>query len=114
MEANAYFVNSRGLLKSCDFHSPNPHSSWCYDTDYLNIMANEKINMFDGMSIYVCTEVLPYFLNEVLPKINNTFYLVSGDSDAKVPNGLIDIYHNPKVLEEESKDVNMEQHPSTD
>jgi len=100
MENNAYFVNSRGILKSCDFHSPNPRSSWCYDTDYLNKMINERCNMFDGMSIYVCTDALPYFLYEILPKINNTFYLISGDSDATVPNGGIDIYHNPRPLEE--------------
>jgi hypothetical protein len=100
MENNAYFVNSRGILKSCDFHSQNPCSSWGYDTDYLNKMIGEICNMFDGMSIYVCTDALPYFFYEILPKINNTFYLVSGDSDATVPNGGIDIYRNPRALEE--------------
>jgi hypothetical protein len=100
MENNCYFVSSRGILKSCDFHSNNPRSSWCYDTQYLTQMI-EGYNMFDTMSIYVCNDVLPFFLYEILPKINNTFYLVSGDSDATVPNGIIDIWHNPRKLEED-------------
>jgi len=77
-------------------------SSWSYDTNYLVEMINSK-NMFDKMSIYVCTDVLPFFLNDILPKINNIFYLVTGDSDATVRNGLIDIYNNnPKKLDEET------------
>ena len=99
MENNCYFVSSRGILKSCDFHSQNPKSSWAYDTDYLIQMINSN-NMFDNMSIYICTDIIPFFYNEILPKINNTFYLISGDSDARVPNGDIDIYHNLKILEE--------------
>lgn len=100
MENNCYFVNSRGILKSCDFHSPNPRSSWTYDQDYLVEMIHSP-NMFDTMSIYVCTDVLPFFCNNILPHIHNTFYLVSGDSDATVPNGGIDIYHDFKLLQEE-------------
>jgi len=98
MENNCSFVCSRGILKSCVFHSPHPQSSWCYDTNYLIEMIHSN-NMFDKMSIYVCTDVLPFFLYEILPRINNTFYLISGDSDATVPNGGIDIYHNPRKLE---------------
>jgi len=56
--------------------------------------------MFDGMSIYVCTDMLPFFSLEILPNLTNTFYLVSGDSDAIVPNGGIDIWHNFRLLEE--------------
>jgi hypothetical protein len=42
-------------------------------------------NMFDGMSIYVCSDLLIFFVNVILPKINKTFVLVSGDSDLCVP-----------------------------
>jgi len=41
--------------------------------------------MFDGMSIYVCSDLLKYFVLEILPKIKNKFTLVSGDSDLCVP-----------------------------
>lgn len=99
MENNCYFVCSRGILKSCDFHSLNPCSSWSYDVEHLIQMINGK-NMFDNMSIYVCTDALPFFIYEILPKITNTFFLVSGDSDAMVPKGIIDLWNNPRELNE--------------
>ena len=84
MENNCYFVSSRGLLKSSDFHSPKPISSNNTDTTYLlNMLSCGK--MFDGMSIYVCSDLLKYFVNNIVPKIHNTFVLVSGDSDLCVP-----------------------------
>lgn len=98
MENSCNFVSSRGILKSCTFHSSNPRSSWCYDTEYLHIMLREN-KMFDGMSIYVCTDVIPYFIDSILPHITNTFFLVCGDSDATVPDGIIDMWHNPRKLE---------------
>jgi len=100
MEDNCHFVNSRGILKSCDFHSPNPISSLCYNTEYLHEML-ESGNMFDNMSIYICTDMIFYFLKEILPKINNNFYLVTGDSDATVPNGYCFIWKYKIKLEPE-------------
>ena len=82
MENLCYFVNSRGLLKSCNFHSKNPKSSCNNDTGYLFEMLT---NMFDGMSIYVCSDLLNFFVNNILHKINKMFVLVSGDSDLCVP-----------------------------
>ena len=84
MENNCYFVNSRGILKLCDFHSLNPKSSCKNDTNYLLDMLKSN-NMKDKMSIYVCSDLLKYFVNTILPKIHNTFVLVSGDSDLCVP-----------------------------
>jgi hypothetical protein len=52
MEQLCYFVSSRGLLKSCNFHSRNPKSSCNTDYKYLINMLNSG-NMFDGMSIYI-------------------------------------------------------------
>lgn len=82
MEHLCYFVNSRGILKSCHFHSKNPKSSCNDDKDYLYFMLK---NMFNGMSIYVCSDLLNFFVNNILPKINTNFVLVSGDSDMCVP-----------------------------
>ena len=84
MENNCYFVGSRGILKSCDFHSSTPKSSCNNDKTYLFEMINNN-KMFDGMSIYVCSDLLKYFVNNILPKIQVTFVLVSGDSDLCVP-----------------------------
>ena len=84
MEQLCYFVNSRGILKSCTFHSLNPKSSCKTDSAYLiNMLKSNK--MFNGMSIYVCSDLLKFFVNQILPHIKNTFALVSGDSDLCVP-----------------------------
>jgi hypothetical protein len=82
MENLCYFVNSRGILKSCDFHSNNPKSSCNDDKKYLFYML---LKMFDGMSIYVCSELLSFFVSDILLKIKKRFVLVSGDSDLSVP-----------------------------
>jgi len=84
MENNCYFVSSRGLLKSCTFHSLNPISSSNKDNRHLyNMLHSNK--MFNGMSIYVCSDLLKYFVKFILPKLLHTFVLVSGDSDLCVP-----------------------------
>lgn len=78
-EDECRMFSSRGVLKSCTIHSKNPQSSCRNDTSYLdNMHQSEK------MSIYVCTELLTYFVCSILPKITMPFYLVSGDSDLDV------------------------------
>ena len=88
MENLCYFVNSRGILKSCHFHSPNPKSSCNNDKNYLYFMLK---HMFNGMSIYVCSNLLKFFVNNIFPKINKNFLLVSGDSDLCVPREALNI-----------------------
>lgn len=83
-ESNCEYVCSRGILKSCDFHSPNPKSSCNNDYDYLINMLKSR-RMFDNMSIYVCSDLLHFFVNKVLPFIKHNFILVTGDSDLCVP-----------------------------
>lgn len=84
MENKCKIVCSRGLLKSCNFYSSNPKSSCNNDVSYLNNMLS-SYNKFDGMSIYVCSNSLRFFVNKILPNINNKFVLVSGDSILCVP-----------------------------
>ena len=84
MENLCYFVCSRGLLKSCSFRSLNPKSSCNNDFLYLVKMLTSG-KMFNGMSIYVCSDLLKFFVLQILPKINNSFVLVTGDSDMCVP-----------------------------
>lgn len=85
MENVCYYVNSRGILKSCDFHSQHPISSCNNDYQYLLNMIKNCDCMFDGMSIYVCSDLLQFFINVILFKIKKRFVLVSGDSDLCVP-----------------------------
>ena len=86
MENQCYFVCSRGLLKSTTFHSPLPKSSYNNDYVYLiKMLSNNPVKMNDGMSIYVCSELLSFFVKRILPQITNTFILVTGDSDLITP-----------------------------
>lgn len=86
-ESSCHFVCSRGILKSCDFFSPNPKSSCHDDYAYLVHMLQQRGNkkMFNNMSIYVCSDLLHFFVNKILPLIKHTFTLVTGDSDLCVP-----------------------------
>lgn len=95
MENLCYFVNSRGILKSCDFHSNKPKSSCNNDKDYLFAMLNR---MFHGMSIYVCSDLLKFFVTDILRKINKNFVLVSGDSDLCVPAEILNLQETHTLL----------------
>ena len=78
-EHECQIFSSRGMLKSCTIRSKNPQSSCDNDKTYLdNMHQSEK------MSIYVCSDMLTYFVSSILPKITMSFYLVSGDSDLDV------------------------------
>ena len=84
--ANTRLVSSRGLLANCDVKSSNPISSEI-DQPYLDSIA-KQVNALTGLgrlvSIYVCSDALPYFAQKVLPHISNEFVLVSGDSDLPI------------------------------
>ena len=84
MENTCYFICSRGILKSCSFYSQKPISSCSTDVKYLYDMLQSN-KMFDGMSIYVCSDLLRFFVNKILQYITHRFVLVSGDSDLCVP-----------------------------
>ena len=59
-EDSCLFVCSRGILKSCTFHSLKPESSCSTDFSYLiNMLYSNR--MYDGMSIYVCSDLINYF-----------------------------------------------------
>jgi hypothetical protein len=97
MENKCKLVCSRGLLKSCTFYSSNPKSSCNNDTSYLINMLSSN-DKFDGMSIYVCSELLNFFVNKILPNITNKFILVSGDSDLCVPMEVLSQIETIKLL----------------
>jgi len=97
MENNCYFVSSRGLLKSTNFRSLNPKSSCNNDKRYLIKMLVDN-QLKDGMSIYICSNLLKYFVNIILPKIKNKFVLLSGDSDLCVPIEVLNQIETTKLL----------------
>jgi hypothetical protein len=115
MENQSYFCCSRGLLKSCTFHSHNPKSSCNNDNAYLGEMiCSEK--MFNGMSIYVCSDLLKFFVLQILPKIKYNFVLVSGDSDLCVPKEALTnsetviLINNPFLLKWFSQNTQIQRH----
>jgi hypothetical protein len=86
---NATFVNSRSILLACDVHPADPRSSHA-DTDYLDSIFS-KLNACAASqssnhmpSIYIPSDGLAYFAKGVLPKIDRSFILVSGDSDLPI------------------------------
>jgi len=83
-ETSCQYVGSRGLLKSCDHHSPNPRSSLRHVGYDIQV---ESIK--DGDSIYVCSSAISDFVNRIFPNIRRRIILVSGDSDAPIPTGVL-------------------------
>jgi len=82
MEENNTFVSSRGLLKSCDYYSLTPYSSIKQLHNYLPL---EKAKAIKNPSIYICSSAILHFINSMMPLIDFSFILVSGDCDETVP-----------------------------
>jgi len=81
METSCNFVGSKGLLKSCDFHCSKVRTGSFKDTEYLNHMLTKQ---FDKMTIYVFSDAIPFFIDEIMKHIKHRFTLLSGDSDATI------------------------------
>jgi len=88
MENECYFVSCRGILKSCTFHYINQITNINKDVNYLYDMLTSN-QMFDGMSIYIFSDLLKYFVNIILPNIKYKFVLVTGESDLCVPKEIL-------------------------
>jgi len=100
-ENNNYYVSSRGLLKSCDYFSFTPHSSI---RQLINYPQLEKIKSIKNPSIYICSSAIHQFINIMLPLINFSFILVSGDCDETIPNEIlnnndfINLINNKRII----------------
>lgn len=81
-EEHNKYVSSRGILKSCDYHSLSPQSSI---RQFINYPPLNDIKDVPSPSIYVCNSAIPNFIFKTLHKINFDFVLVSGDSDMNIP-----------------------------
>lgn len=83
-ENDCFFMNSIGMMKSCNFYSNEK------TPDFLYKMLS---NQFDGMSIYVCGEMLNFFVYNILQHIHKHFILVTGDSDLTFCEEVLTIQH---------------------
>jgi len=82
-ETTCNYVSSRGLLKSCVCRSDTPQSS-------VNVVTHINCDdLKDGDTIYVCSSAIHCFVIHILPKIHTRFILLSGDSDAPIPIGVL-------------------------
>jgi hypothetical protein len=81
MENDNYYVGSRGLLKSCNYFSSNPISSIRRMAFYPEL---KTIKHMKNPIIYVCNSSISHF-NTIVPYIDFSFVLVSGDSDDTMP-----------------------------
>lgn len=88
---NNYYVSSRGILSSCDYHSTNPISSIRRMAFYPEL---KTIKQMKNPVIYVCNSALNHF-NTIVPYIDFSFVLVSGDSDDSMPFDVL----RPEVFE---------------
>jgi len=79
MENECIYVSSRGIAKSCTFCPNEIISDRGNNVKYLNDIL-DKNKCFDGMSIYLVTNAIGFFVNNILPNIENKFILVSGAS----------------------------------
>ena len=88
-ENNNTYVSSRGILKSCDYYSLTPRSSI---RQLINYLPFEKIKNEENQkipSIYICSSAIPDFINRMLPSIDFSFVLVSGDCDETIPDEIL-------------------------
>ena len=85
-ENNNIYISSRGLLKSCDYFSLTPHSSIRQLYNYPQL---EKIKNIKNPSIYICSSAIYHFITAMLPLIDFSFILVSGDCDETIPEEIL-------------------------
>jgi hypothetical protein len=82
-ESACRFVSSRGILRSCDAHARRPRSSQGrIPPDLGRILRTARV-------VHLCTDMVPQFVREHLPRRSTPFTLVTGDSDLAVVAGPI-------------------------
>jgi hypothetical protein len=97
MEDKCVYVSSRGIAKSCSFYPKKIISDNTTNKLYFNNVIVPK-NQFDGMSIYVVSDLLHYFVSDILSKIKKKFILVSGASVKTCPVEALDIREFKKLM----------------
>ena len=73
--AGATFVNVKGIINSCTIFNQNQKA----DADWIDFNLSDQTK--ENLSIYINTDSISRFINEILPSITHTFVLVVGNSD---------------------------------
>jgi len=113
-ESNNNFVSSRGILKSCDYHSFTPQSSIRVSDKYPHYNVLETIN---DPIIYICGSAIPHFISVLLPLLKKPFILVSGDCDESIPYDIMNndqfetFISNPLLIHWFSQNMLINNHP---
>jgi hypothetical protein len=83
------FVWSRGLALSCDHNGgfSQVRQQRGGGRPALRFDTHEYAGVHDGDLVWVRTTALPQFVDEVLPRIDARFALVTGDEDWSIPSG---------------------------
>jgi hypothetical protein len=89
MENECKYISVRGLKRLCTFKSNIYISDSQNGKEFLLNMLKSK-NMFDGMSIFVGSDYLQYFVSSILNKITNKFILITGTSIKTCPVEVLD------------------------
>lgn len=89
------FVSSRGILKSCDYFSITPYSSIRQIVNYPPLSSIKNIK---NPTIYICSSAIPHFINVMLPNIDFSFILVSGDCDETIPSEILNTNEFNRLL----------------
>ena len=104
---NASFVNSWSIMFACDIHPASPQSS-AHTPSYIDGIHSKVINFSQinpGVtpSIYVPSDQIINFANQILKRLDKPFILVTGDSDLPINfkslnSGLDTLLNSPLVL----------------
>lgn len=84
MENECKYISIRGIKRLCTFKS----NIYLSDTKAGNEFLNEMLlsnNMFNGMSIFITSDSLEFFVSNILDRITNKFILVTGMSIKTCP-----------------------------
>lgn len=84
MENECKYISVRGLKRLCTFKSNIYLSDVQKGKEFLYDMLKSN-QMFDGMSIFIISDLLEFFVQEILDKITNKFILVTGMSIKTCP-----------------------------
>jgi len=104
---NASFVNSWSLMFACDIR-PTSAQSNAHTSSYIGSIVSKvatfyKSNSDSVPSIYVPSDQIINFANQILGRLNKPFILVTGDSDMPINikslNGSLDaLLNSPLVM----------------
>ena len=80
MENLCKYVNSIGILKSCNINNIHTHSG------NSHIPPTLLTGVKENDSVYVCSNAIRNFISTVLPRLSTSIVLVTGDSDDIIVN----------------------------